>query len=220
MIWPDKGWLFSGHPNKKSVGRDTAPIRCIEWVWGVGSIWNPATAKKGQCYPAFWKNPSARISMAFPRVGAGPCVLRQNYPLVAYRLNPEKTLQCGQHGIGRVGLDFWRYEVSPGRWRQLTAGGGQFTFNAGIAWLLAPGPDGPVSTTRCEMFREGLQVREAMIYLQKAVHGNKVSSELAAKITQLLTERARNMLTPGGHRRWRQNEDRLLALCATVSSRK
>jgi len=215
-IWPDRGWLFSGHPNTKSVGRGTAPVTCIEWVWGAGRVWDPDADSKGTFYPMPWKG-TERVDLAFPRLGSGPCMLRQSFSLAEYRLNPEKTLQCGRQGIGRVGLDLWRFKVSGGRWRQLGVSGGQFTFNAGVAWLLARGPDGPVPSTRSEMFREGLQVREAMIYLQKALDADMVDADLAERIRNLLTRRARNMLRADGHRDWQRNEARLFALCAEVA---
>ncbi|MFO7900738.1 MAG: DUF6067 family protein, partial [Planctomycetota bacterium] len=133
-IWPGRGWIFSGHPNTKSVGRGTAPVTCIEWVWGAGRIWKPGARRGAGSYPRPWK--AGRVDLAFPRAGSGPCMLRQSYSLAAYRLNPEKTLQCGRQGIGRVGIDLWRFEGPDGRRRQLGVQGGQFTFNAGVAWLL------------------------------------------------------------------------------------
>jgi hypothetical protein len=35
--------------------------------------------------------------------------------------------------------------------------------------LLYPGPDGPVATERYEMFREGVELAEALIFIERAV---------------------------------------------------
>jgi len=224
-IWPEKGWLFSGHPNRKTVARKTAKVRCIEWVWGAGRIWLPPgasisnlnAAQKGGSYPMPWKTNTDRINLVFTRLGCGNCQLYNRSSLREYRLEPEITLQCGHNGIGRVGIDFWKLPDSRGRLRRQLTAGGQFSFNASVAWFLAPGPAGPVPTTRSEMFREGLQVREAMIYLQKALDDKKVGAGPAARIAALLTGRAGNMLRADGHREWRKNDDELFALCAEVA---
>jgi hypothetical protein len=227
-IWPDKAWLFSGHPDTRTVAGKIAPVRCMEWVWGI-TIWNPAGGEGfmgGPTYPAPWKRKEL-ISVAFPRAGAGACELygylgsMPTSPLSAYRLNPEKAMQCGLDGIGRVGINFWDFTDEKGRRHQLDfgQGTGQFFFNTGVSWLLGAGPDGPVPTTRSEMFREGLQVREAMTFLQQAADGGKLPAEMVARINELLRQRAANMIRElgDGHRDWRQDEDRLFALCAEAA---
>lgn len=216
-IWPEKEWMFSGHPATKSVAGGIADVRCSEVVWGVPAVWNPAAAKPGALYPRPWKSKPSRIHLAFPRLGAGAVELYQRSDLREYRLKPEKAMQSNLNGIGRVGIDFWEFTDAEGRKRQLTSGGGQFTFNAGVAWFLAAGPDGPVPTTRSEMFREGVQVCEAMSFLQQASESGKLPGELAARIEALVRERARNMLAADGHRDWWEHEDKLFALCAEVA---
>ena len=63
--------------------------------------------------------------------------------------------------------------------------------------LLATGPAGPVSTSRFEMFREGLQECEARIFIEKALldpaKRKKLGEELAGRCQELLDERVRNM---------------------------
>ena len=228
-IWPEKAWFFSGHPNTKAVAGGVAPVKCLEWVWGAGNIWNPLGGEGflgGAHYPAPWKR-TGLVSVAFPRAGAGACELHGHLgsmptsQLSEYRLNPEKTMQCGQDGIGRVGLNFWASPDERGRMRQLDfgQGTGQFFFNTGVAWFLGAGPDGPVPTTRSEMFREGLQVREAMTFLQQAADGGKLPAEMVKKVDALLRQRAENMIRElgDGHREWRQDEGRLFALCAEAA---
>lgn len=217
-IWPDRSWHFSGHPFRKTVGGDVAPVRSLEWVWGIRH-WNPpVAAPAGEQYPRPWKN-KEQVSVAFSRVGSGIAELRQHYDLDAYRLNPEKALQCNLDGIGRIGIDFWQFPDERGRMRHLDfgVGTGQFYFTTSIVWMNGPGPDGPLPTTRSELFREGLQVREAMTFLQKAADGGTLAPELVARIHDLLWERGLAMVSSDGHRHWQANEDRLFDLCAKAA---
>jgi hypothetical protein len=55
--------------------------------------------------------------------------------------------------------------------------------------LLAPGPDGAIATERFENFREGTEISEAIIYLEKALADKKISGELEAKVGKYLTDR-------------------------------
>ncbi|HOX07897.1 MAG TPA: hypothetical protein PK280_15970, partial [Planctomycetota bacterium] len=95
--------------------------------------------------------------------------------------------------------------------------------------LLAPGPDGAVATERFENFREGTELAEAIIYLERMLLEKKVSGELESKVSRFLDERAEafinywygrggtftNRWTPAG---LAERDARLLALCAEVAA--
>ncbi len=123
--------------------------------------------------------------------------------------------------MGRVGIDFWTYAITDGRGRerkhQLHVAGGQFSFDSAVPYFIGPGPKGPVLTTRGEMYREGLQIREAMSYLLKKLDGGKLPADLAAEIDALILHRAGKITRVFGFRNWREDEDRLFALCARVA---
>jgi hypothetical protein len=82
-----------------------------------------------------------------------------------------------------------------------------------------------------EMFREGVQVCEAIIFLQRAVVNKQVGDDVAKRIEDLLNERARYYLRaqcPGraGTRwhpmecsNWQERDDKLFALCAEVAAK-
>ena len=63
----------------------------------------------------------------------------------------------------------------------------------GTSALLAPGPDGPVSTARFEMLREGAQECEARLVLENALADptatNKFGGALANRCQEILKER-------------------------------
>jgi len=55
--------------------------------------------------------------------------------------------------------------------------------------ILAPGPEGAISTERFENFREGTELGEAVLYLEKAMADKKISGELEQKVNRYLDER-------------------------------
>jgi hypothetical protein len=78
--------------------------------------------------------------------------------------------------------------------------------------LLAPGPDGPMATERYEMLREGVELGEAVLHLERALLEKKIVGELAARVNRCLDERDEAFL-----KRWpsgRSGRDRLLLALA------
>ena len=56
--------------------------------------------------------------------------------------------------------------------------------------ILYPGPDGPVATERFEMFREGVELAEALIFIERAIQEKKLSPELQQKAEKALEARS------------------------------
>ena len=99
-----------------------------------------------------------------------------------------------------------------------------------ITACFSPGTNGAAFNGRMEMFREGVQVAEAIVFLQRAVEDKKVSADIEKKIADLLDERARFYLRAehvgeNGNNRyyafecsnWQERDDRLFALCGEVA---
>jgi hypothetical protein len=55
--------------------------------------------------------------------------------------------------------------------------------------ILYPGPDGPVATERFEMFREGVELCEAVLFVQRAVADKKLSADLQQRSARYLAAR-------------------------------
>ena len=109
----------------------------------------------------------------------------------------EMNIGGGQRGIGRLGADFWeavrdkngarkgsvaaRYPQSSRRNLDLYTS------------MLAPGADGPVATTRLEVFRQGVEECEARIVIDQALVDKalreKLGEELAQRCQDALDER-------------------------------
>ena len=96
-------------------------------------------------------------------------------------------------GLGPVGLDFWNLPKGgamegAGAWNL-----GMCTQTTGA--LLAPGPDGPVTTVRFEQLREGLEECEARQLIEKALADPagkaKLGDALVKRCKDLIDERAR-----------------------------
>jgi hypothetical protein len=159
----------------------------------------------------------------------------------------EATLAANIDGVGRVGADFWdvlpgkhpgeRYAIN-GRYPQ--SGWAQLGIQHATTYVLGPGPDGPCSTVRFELLREGLQTCEARIQIEKALADpaarGKLGAELAARCDQILDERTYAILRAGasgmagGAKRnpywwgfvgsgWQERDERLYALAAEVAGK-
>ena len=60
--------------------------------------------------------------------------------------------------------------------------------------MLYPGPDGPVATERYEMFREGVEMAEALIFIERAIQEKKLTPELQQKAEKALEARSKAFL--------------------------
>jgi hypothetical protein len=114
-----------------------------------------------------------------------PLILIENYradPLIDLRpISSRGTMywapdcaMASMRGIGPVGADFWNLTAAEKGPRTGTGPLENISTNLSMhmnsaAALLAPGPDGPVTTARFEIFREGLQVCEAHAVIEKAL---------------------------------------------------
>ena len=115
-----------------------------------------------------------------------------SYPLTRWRQMGESNITGGQRGMGRIGADFWPV-VKDNRGRRRGRVWDRFPesrwMNLNICnALLAPGPDGPVATTRLEAFREGVQECEARIAIERALVDPKASARLGAPLAKRCRE--------------------------------
>jgi hypothetical protein len=175
-----KGWANAGHNPRPKGGRGTWDNVLCEHVYGT----TPIKGRFG------WDNPWDVVN--FDR-GAW-----NSKPLACNRLLAERSFRKHERGFGRIGADFFRIFGQPHResrglpsnrypesiWiaREVTAG-----------WLGA-GPDGPVSSVRFEMAREGIQECEARIYIETALYTDqakraRLSDDLVERCEQARRER-------------------------------
>jgi hypothetical protein len=249
-IWPDVRWLQNGHPyltRYESSDGSYAPVACVEYVWGAGGLFDPDYRGEAMYnpqrggYPRAWLTDTNTIRLANPRyrVGFVADAFRTSCTLAEYRFLIEGGMQGGVQGIGRVGGDAWPVPRGEGAIRGYEGNYEMdcaFDYDIGgtgpaenVVAIFCPGPDGAAFGQRAEMFREGVQVAEAIIFLQRAVVNKQVGDDIAKRIDDLLLERARYFLrsayfTRTGTRlhplecsNWQTRDDKLFALCAEVA---
>jgi hypothetical protein len=130
------------------------------------------------------------------------------------------ALYLGYDGVSEFGADVFPVKRPVG-------GYGMPPISEGANWanplstlaLLYPGPDGPVTTERFEMFREGVELCEASIFVRGALHRNLLSADLKARAERYLGERRRTFALGFFVPRYRQaTEDaKLLDLAGEVA---
>ncbi|MFO7900080.1 MAG: hypothetical protein R6V58_13605 [Planctomycetota bacterium] len=205
-IAPYARWVL--HSHGKATKLNGVPVGYCAHVWGVGSVPDPDKTpdrkwKKNYYYG--WRNKFLRT--VFPRYGGGNFVLNPPFwsyaPLGVYRKISEATLAANLRGFGRVGADFWPVLKSGRGRRSIVArypksSWGQLNLTTATPSVLAPGPDGAVSTVRFEMMREGLQEAEAKIFIERALLDKaaraRLGGDFARECHEMLKERLRVFL--------------------------
>ncbi len=243
-IWPDGKWMHTAHTFPSEYGgtaKDVKmPVLCSEGVWGVGGLYDP-DARMGQDgqrqfqrsgvpqYPQRWQTTPKNVFLGFPRLGVSFVInICDNSRLSQYRLVTEAALQGNICGLGYLGGDFWPVPSTGEKKRlvRVSYGGNGIDMRDSVAACFSPGPDGAIFNERMEMFREGVQVGEAILFLERALEDKKVSADVAKKIGGLLDERARYYLRAFQNYKsfecsgWQERDDRLFALCAEVARTK
>jgi hypothetical protein len=223
QIWPEGVWAYTAHNG--TLGRSwrgleeklTMPVKYSVCVWTEGRL-NPRGARELlKPRPGLWCD-TARTRH------------RDGSPLAVIRNLPEEMVLRGHDGVGDFGGDLFPVKNPKGN-GYFCLGNGRGTGGPNDAQraILAPGPSGPVATERFESFREGVEVAEAILFLESALQEKKISGPLAVKVNQCLDERGEtfcrywyergwdfiNRMSPAGHL---ERDARLFSLCAEVAT--
>ena len=190
-------WASHAHPgrvkDKPAVGNKLlygiADVGYEAHVYNLDYQVNP---DKGRQYG--WRKP--QLEVRFARNGW------PNYSsALQLRLLPAFNITGGQRGMGRLSADVW-YVIRDKRGRRAGAVYHRYPEinwrNLDIEnWMLAPGREGPIATARLENLREGLQVCEARIAIERALldpsQKTRLGDALARQCENLLNERQRAM---------------------------
>jgi len=195
-IAPDVPWVVHSHARASKLHGQ--PVGYLADVWGSPRAPDPATKR---LYG--WQSAFRRVT--FPRAGSSTVgTIRTEAPPARYRLVLEGAQSAGIHGFGRMGADFW--DLIPARYNRLgpiltrypISSWAQLTLANSSAYVLWPGPDGPVATVRFEMIREGAQEAEAKIFVERALTDAAaratLGDALAARARKILDERIAALL--------------------------
>jgi len=108
-------------------------------------------------------------------------------------INEEQIMKCN-HGVDPLGGDLFPTRDERGRIWHPQYGDSQLGPRCCTKALLAPGPDGAVATERYEAFREGVQISEAILFIQRGLDSGKLSPELVQRANKVLDERSEKVL--------------------------
>jgi len=132
-----------------------------------------------------WKNPE--LFVEYER-----CHVLQQFAGTRWRHLGELNISGGQRGVGRIGADFWK-AIRDKHGRRLGTVTDRYP-QSGWRYLniytavLAPGPDGPVATSRFEYLREGIQECEARIFIERALTDQELKAKLGADLLRRCEE--------------------------------
>jgi hypothetical protein len=186
-IWPDGVWSYTAHNGtmgsawKGTEANVSMPIRQADCVWTLGRLTPRGYSALLKPRPTIW---------CFTWRSA----MRDASELTLLRNVPEDEIMRGHDGVSDFGADLFPVKDANGRWACLGNGRGTGGPSCSTLAMLAPGPDGPVATERFEMLREGVELAEAILLVQRAIEEKKLGGELEAKANRLLDERAEAFL--------------------------
>ena len=222
-LWPEGQWAYTAHNGtlggswKGAEAGVTMPVKFAVCVWTEGRLTPRGYSALLKPRPSIWVNTARGRHW-------------DNSPVMIIRNLPEEMIMRGMDGVGDFGSDLFPIKKEKGNgFYCLGNGRGTGGPNDAERCILAPGPDGAVATERFENFREGTQIGEGILFLEKAVQEKKVSGALEAKVNKYLEERGEvftkfwydrgrdyiHRWTPAG---LADREMRLFDLCAEVAA--
>jgi hypothetical protein len=197
-IWPDGVWAYTAHNGGlagswKTPDNATMLVRYADTVWGAGG-------SKPRGYQALLK----------PRAGFWCFTYRgcfRDYsPLTDLRRIAEDEIMMGHDGLSDFGVDLFPLKTPDNRIYRIGNGRGTGGPNDSTVALLAPGPDGAIATGRFEMFREGVEIAEVILALQRALEAKKLPPELEARVNRYLDARGQAFINGWHGQRYMQSE--------------
>jgi hypothetical protein len=181
QLWPGMKWADNDHGRRTGF----AGLKKEDWTPVIvqSTVWNePAMRLRG--YKGWKPAPPAYCGHARGRT-------REWSLLWELRVFIEETILKGEHGVDPMGGDLWMIQDERGRW----VGGAWAAAALGpgncTRALFAPGPDGPIATERYEAMREGVQICEATLFIQRGIEAGKLDAALAERANKILDARGK-----------------------------
>jgi len=200
-LWPEGVWSWTAHwPSLYGRWfRGTTPdvvmrIRHIQSHRSLGSGSRPRSNGWGMR-----PEPHCLGELVQPRRETLAWEIRNSFddntPPREYRRFPE-TLMIDNHDGWVVGLDLFPLKKPSGGYYNLDVSRGTYWSTnrrrgggGGILSMLYPGPQGVVATERFEMFREGMELTEAILFIEQAIVQEKLGVHLLQRAERVLEDR-------------------------------
>lgn len=234
-IWPEAKWTDTTHGRVKFYklnDKEQVPVFVQSTVWNEGTLKNYADWKSGpfpRNYAGWFQPATAYCSHARVQYG-------ETARLWKYHTIHEESILKGNDGLECVGADHFprkdsRGRIAVGLWSAFAQGPKNATLT-----MLGAGPDGVVGTERFEAMREGIQLCEAMVFIQKAIEAKKLTGPLLDRANKVLDDRAKAMVASytfptaknaravqdlGVYAKaWRERDNELFVVAAEVAEQK
>jgi len=187
-IWPDAAYGFTAHSGTLGAhfggSKGKMPVKWSECVWTAGK-----SEHRG------WRRllKPGRDKWVWNYTHRD--VLRDRSTLKTYLVACESNTLRGHDGLGYLCADFVPMHNPKSRrqpYYHIEANRGG-TLGYSTPALLAAGPQGPVATGRYEMFREGCQQSETILYLERQLQKKAITGEPAKLANDYLNERSRTV---------------------------
>ena len=235
-----RGWLEATTIGFNSSHLEPTPemvdVAYELWPTGVWS-WGSHIAQRGAVFVGTDKNrvmkvrhsenPVANVGTAVdvfrdsPReTGIFTCrnQFSDNTPLTYLRRMGEHAILWGYDGTGDFGANQFPLKRGGGGYYLPVAGRGTEWHEVSTEALLYPGPDGPVATERFEVYREGMVISEARLFVLRAITEKKLSPELLQRGSRYLDQRSAGFMRWFCSRYMQAEEDaKLLDLAGEVA---
>ncbi len=193
-LWPGHRWTDVDHADPKVMPTSqkgvTVPIFVQSTVWREGT-WDAYVQWTSGPYPRKY---AGKFDPATAYCSQGRLQIRDGSSLWTYRSKHEEMILKGHDGLDMVGADMFPARPRKGGWQPGLWSWAAQGPNNSIRAILGAGDDGPVGSQKFEAMREGIQLCEAMVFIQKALEAGKLSGDLEARANKVLDDRARTMV--------------------------
>ncbi|NQZ67660.1 MAG: hypothetical protein HRT89_06285 [Lentisphaeria bacterium] len=185
-LWPEGAWSISSHcgaQDMKFLGTNPKVVMPVRYASAIRS-----TGPKPGRPPMPRQNAFCKAT----RAGGGTESFFNDKSAVGDLLSVvEEVVNVGYDGLCEFGLNLFPLKKKTGGYYIPQVGRGINWAGSGrsTAAILAPGPDGPLGTERFEMFREGTQLCEAMLFVKAQLGNAKVGAALKKKAGDVLKRR-------------------------------
>ena len=169
-LWPDGVWSLTCHD---ALGKDELFLNGVydagmPFVRGYRELLKPRRS-----FTSFWGGSFGEAA-----------------PLADCRGIVEDMIMSGHDGLGRYGADLFPVKNAQGKYSYMACGWPRNPRDSMGLALVYPGPDGPVATERYEMFREGVELCEALLFIERAIQEKKLSAALQKRAERQLEDRS------------------------------
>jgi Glycoside hydrolase 123, catalytic domain len=183
-IWPDATWGFTAHNGRlNGAFKGSKGLRMsakyTECVWNEGKLRKRIPERIIAPRKAIWNS-------------TGRNAHKNDSPLTTLLWIPETMLMRGHDGLGYLVADAFpiRNPKRKGRYYYLDLGRGG-VLGGSTRSLLAPHKQqGIITSERYEMFRQGVQCGEAVLFLERALRSKKLSAEMTKTVNDYLNARS------------------------------